>query len=92
MAQHTHNTTRLVNHDEITFSVLEEYLDGFRRDRRLVTMNDILDAIAVPHDRVGLGNPAIDGRNARLERISLQRENKNNTSAPHGPTTKKKHK
>ena len=74
MVQYTHNTTRLINHDEITFSVLEEYLDGFRRDRRLVTMNDIFDAIAVPHNSVRLGNLAVDGRNARLERVSLQRE------------------
>jgi hypothetical protein len=77
MVQYTHNTTRLVNHDEITFSVLEEYLDGFRRDRRLVAMNDIFDAIAVPHNRVGLGNLPVDGRNARLEGVSLQREQNN---------------
>lgn len=69
---YTHDATWLVNHDKITVSVLVKYLDGFRRDRRLVTMNDIFDAIPVPHDRVRLGDLAIDGSDARLERVSLQ--------------------
>lgn len=89
MVQYTHNTTRLVNHDEITFSILEEYLDGFRRDRRLVAMNDIFDAITVPHNRVGLGDLAVDGRNARLECVSLQR--KQNNPQPTWSNKKREH-
>lgn len=69
---YTHDATRLVYHDEITFAVLVKYLDGFRRDRRLVTMNNIFHAIPVPHDRVRLSNLAIDSSDARLERVSLQ--------------------
>lgn len=61
---HTHYTARLVNHNKFTFSVLMQYLDGFRRDWRLVTMHDIFEAIAVPHDRARLGNLAIDGSDA----------------------------
>jgi hypothetical protein len=68
---YTHDATRLVNHDKVTFSVLVKYLDGFRRDRGLVTMNDIFNAVSVPHDRVRLGDLAIDGSDARLERVSL---------------------
>jgi len=69
---YTHDATRLVNHDKVTFSVLVKYLDRFRRDRRLVTMNNIFDAIPVPHDRVRLGDLGIDSSDARLERVSLQ--------------------
>ncbi len=68
----THDATRLVDHDEITFAVLVEYLDRFRRDRRLVAMNDIFDAIPIAHEGIRLGNIAVDGSDARLERISLR--------------------
>ena len=79
--QHTtHDATRLVNHDEITFSVLVKYLDGLRRDRRLVTMNNIFDAIPVLHYRVRLGDLAIDSSDARLECVSLQHST--NTTPP----------
>jgi hypothetical protein len=36
-------------------------------------MNDIFDAIPVPHDRVRLGDLAIDSSDPRLERVSLQK-------------------
>jgi hypothetical protein len=76
---YTHDATWLVDHDKVTFSVLVKYLDGFRRDRRLVTMNNIFDAIPVPHDRVGLGDLAIDSSDARLERVSLPNGPNNTT-------------
>lgn len=41
-------------------------------------MNDVFDAIPVPHNRVRLGDLAIDSSHARLERISLQ----NHTTPP----------
>ena len=68
-----HGATRLVNHDIITLPVLVKYLDGFRRDQRLVTMNDIFDAIPVPPYRVRLGDLAVDSSDPRLERVSVQK-------------------
>jgi hypothetical protein len=84
-----HDATRLVNHDEVTFSVLVKYLDGSRRDRRFVTMNDIFDAIPVPHDRVRLGDLAVDSSDARLERVSLQNTTPPLLRQPTYPTKKR---
>ena len=76
----THDATGLVNHDEVTFSVLVKYFDGLSRYWRLVTMNDILDAIPVPHDCIRLSDLAIDSSDARLERVSLQNGHNNTTA------------
>jgi hypothetical protein len=67
----THDAAWLVDHDEFALSVLVQYLDGFRRDRWLVPMNNVLDPIAVTHDGVRLRNLSVDSSHARLERISL---------------------
>ena len=42
-------------------------------------MNDIFDAIPVPHYRVRLGDLAVDGSDPRLERVSLQKTGPDNT-------------
>jgi hypothetical protein len=37
-------------------------------------MYDILDSVPVAYDRVRFGNLAIDSRDARFERVSLQKK------------------
>jgi hypothetical protein len=50
-------------------------------------MDDIFDAIPVPHNRAGLGNLSVDGGDAGLERVSLQGDNKPQRLSS-APTTK----
>jgi hypothetical protein len=52
-------------------------------------MNDIFDAIPVPHDRVRLGDLAVDSSDARLERVSLQNTTPPLLRQPTYPTKKR---
>jgi hypothetical protein len=71
----THDATWLVDNYELAVSVLVQYLDTPGRDRGLMAMDDIFDAVAVAHDRVRLGDLPVDSSDARFERISLRNRN-----------------
>ena len=47
-------------------------LDRSRGDRRLVAMHNVFDSVPIADDCVWLGNFAIDGGDAGLERVSLR--------------------
>jgi hypothetical protein len=52
-----------------------------------MAMNDVFDPVPVAHDRVRLGDLAIDGSHPRLQRVSLRRRKK-----AHVPSAKEKKK